>query len=550
MDDQELLKCLERFPDGPPITLYHVDVTGNLVAALDRGGQVDLRPGEFWLTTNVETRAGFKGGAGLDNVIAYQIDRRFVMLLAELAQDQRTGAVAEKGLKAFFGVDLAVPRVNFEGGGKGVKLPEGEVNIALRMTRAAPEFNRMFQLSVKRTTHLRYNDALPPGQRLVPVKPLDPWNRPKASDPSDPNSGFSGKTPGYDQSGDALIMGAHAIIKDGAVKANMGAAGALAWAGYLNREREIYDLQRANPCFGVQLVFYFQYQPAVNADFADAYYFHELTINSLANSYKGSLMGLEPRGQRCSFSVIIPALKARDASCTTPPITGPDDPFWIQTYRNIKNALDSPRQDYQACLSSLNGCAMYDILRILVKLVNDRYFNYLENQLVYATGIGTARLKSAFLAVRASWNSGSAFSYYKTSCKEFVLLGDGDKTSIEDFLTGGSSTDGDDDKKAHGVPEWLTGWWTVWDGNYYYYYFTNDFAVGYVKSKPSPKAPAPKTPNNKGRFTLAEHGPKIVWNAVDGSSTIETFTQRDWSSQTEMNGVSSKYSPLYAKKLM
>jgi hypothetical protein len=189
-------KALERFPSGPPITLYHVDATGGLLAAIEQSGKmVDLRSGEFWFTTNVESRVGFKGGAGLDNIIKFTVDRRFVALLSELALDQRTGSVAEKGLKYFLGVDLAVPRVNFEGGGRGVKLPDGDVNIALRMTNAAPEFNRLFQASIKGMEHLRYNKSAPPGQRLETVKALGPGApalvAPRGSVPAGPTKAFA-----------------------------------------------------------------------------------------------------------------------------------------------------------------------------------------------------------------------------------------------------------------------------------------------------------------------------------------------------------------------
>jgi hypothetical protein len=121
--DAGIIKALERFPSGPPIILYHVDATGGLPTAIEKSGKmVDLRAGEFWFTTNVETRVGFKGGAGLDNVIKFTVDRRFVALLSELALDQRTGSVAEQGLKYFLGVDLAVPRVNFEGAASNCRM--------------------------------------------------------------------------------------------------------------------------------------------------------------------------------------------------------------------------------------------------------------------------------------------------------------------------------------------------------------------------------------------------------------------------------------------
>jgi hypothetical protein len=178
MTDAELLQCLERFPPGEPITLYHVDATGGFVQSLaDNNGQVNLRTGEFWLTTNVETRTGFKGGAGLDGgIVGFKLDRRFVLLLADLSQSQRQAAQTEKVLKLLFNAEIAIPRVNFEGGGKGVALPEGDVNIALRMTQNAPEFNRLFQLSIQQVSRLRYDGTRAAGSRLVAVRQWTPIN--------------------------------------------------------------------------------------------------------------------------------------------------------------------------------------------------------------------------------------------------------------------------------------------------------------------------------------------------------------------------------------
>jgi hypothetical protein len=169
MNDQELMKALDRYPAGSPVVLYHVDVTGGYIEAISTGRPVDLRPGEFWLTTNVEARTEFRGGRGLEgNIVAFQLDARFVALMEDLAMDQRSGASTEKFMKQLFDAEIAVPRANFEGGGKGVKLPKGDYNVAVRVTKGAPEFNRLFQLSVRRADRVRYDSTQPSGARLVP----------------------------------------------------------------------------------------------------------------------------------------------------------------------------------------------------------------------------------------------------------------------------------------------------------------------------------------------------------------------------------------------
>ncbi len=175
MTDDELMKCLERFPGGEPVTLYHTDVTGNLVKAIqDKGAMIDLKPGEFWLTTEIESRSGFKGGKGLDTIARFQVDRRFVQMMAELSLSQREAGQAEAGLKFILkmagkDVSIAVPRVNFEGGGRGQKIPEGHVNIGLRMTKESPEMSRLFQLSIKKLDIVRLDPSRAPGDRVVLV---------------------------------------------------------------------------------------------------------------------------------------------------------------------------------------------------------------------------------------------------------------------------------------------------------------------------------------------------------------------------------------------
>lgn len=104
------------------------------------------------------------------------------------------------------------------------------------------------------------------------------------------------------------------------------------------------------------------------------------------------------------------------------------------------------------------------------------------------------------------------------------------------------------------LPAWLTGWWSVWDGNQYFYHFKGNGRVVYTKSwVKSRSAPPPKNPSNVGKVTISPEG-KIVcsWAKVSGAPkpTIETFTRKDGgNSETEMAGPSNNYGWLTAKRL-
>jgi len=100
------------------------------------------------------------------------------------------------------------------------------------------------------------------------------------------------------------------------------------------------------------------------------------------------------------------------------------------------------------------------------------------------------------------------------------------------------------------LPQWVQGWWTVYDGNYYYYYFYPDGMVSWIETKPNQKWVPPKTVGNHGKVRTLEHGFKITWKENGPPPpTEETFTRVGWSSTSEMNGVSNKYSPLFARKM-
>lgn len=100
------------------------------------------------------------------------------------------------------------------------------------------------------------------------------------------------------------------------------------------------------------------------------------------------------------------------------------------------------------------------------------------------------------------------------------------------------------------IPDWVQGWWTVYDGNYYYYYFHTNGMVNYIGTRPSPKWIPPLTVGNQGKVEQTDHGFKIVWNAKGPPPpTEETFIRLNWTSTTEMNGLSNKYAPLFARKM-
>jgi hypothetical protein len=101
------------------------------------------------------------------------------------------------------------------------------------------------------------------------------------------------------------------------------------------------------------------------------------------------------------------------------------------------------------------------------------------------------------------------------------------------------------------VPEWVQGWWAVYDGNQYYYFFSHDGIVNFIKTKPNPKWKPPKTIGNQGKVTMVTNGLSVLWRPTEpgGVATKEDFTRVNWTSTTEMNGVSNKYSPLFARKM-
>lgn len=99
---------------------------------------------------------------------------------------------------------------------------------------------------------------------------------------------------------------------------------------------------------------------------------------------------------------------------------------------------------------------------------------------------------------------------------------------------------------------WLYGWWTVWDGNTYYYFFHASGIVIYTMKKPTRGELPPAHPGNSGKYAIAAGGEVVVtWKKVAGSSagaTVETFGFSEENLRF-MRGTSTNYGDLLATKL-
>ena len=101
---------------------------------------------------------------------------------------------------------------------------------------------------------------------------------------------------------------------------------------------------------------------------------------------------------------------------------------------------------------------------------------------------------------------------------------------------------------AEPTGNWAAGWWKVYDGNQYYYYFDVDRYVQYTTKPPPTRFAPPKFPLNSGKYTYEPNRVVVIeWNPVDGDQTVETFTTDH--ALTTMNGRSNRYAPLVAQRM-
>lgn len=96
---------------------------------------------------------------------------------------------------------------------------------------------------------------------------------------------------------------------------------------------------------------------------------------------------------------------------------------------------------------------------------------------------------------------------------------------------------------------WLLGWWKVWDGNYYYYFFSPGGSVQYTKSKPTNIINPPIRADNTGTYTYTPNRLVLNWKQVPGAEAAcqETFYNAVPGCR-QMNANSNLYSPLVATR--
>jgi hypothetical protein len=96
---------------------------------------------------------------------------------------------------------------------------------------------------------------------------------------------------------------------------------------------------------------------------------------------------------------------------------------------------------------------------------------------------------------------------------------------------------------------WLCGWWKVWDGNDYYYFFEKTGTVVYIETTPTTSG-TPPLPKNQGTYSFNKAGQLVVrWRALPGlGPAIETFYNAGRGA-TQMNANSNLYSPLVATRM-
>jgi hypothetical protein len=66
------------------------------------------------------------------------------------------------------------------------------------------------------------------------------------------------------------------------------------------------------------------------------------------------------------------------------------------------------------------------------------------------------------------------------------------------------------------APEWPLGWWKVWDGNTYFYFFSDDGIVKFTKTTPYNTRTPPTHWNNVGRYSYTPPNRLVItWNSFE-----------------------------------
>lgn len=105
---------------------------------------------------------------------------------------------------------------------------------------------------------------------------------------------------------------------------------------------------------------------------------------------------------------------------------------------------------------------------------------------------------------------------------------------------------GDDGRDA--LPEWLTGWWDVWDGQQYYYHISSQYVVCYTQSEPTSPIEVPRRHvMNEGTVTYEGDKLTLTWKPAGDGVTQETFTV-PWGCPVRMEGSSNRFGKLTATR--
>jgi murein DD-endopeptidase MepM/ murein hydrolase activator NlpD len=97
---------------------------------------------------------------------------------------------------------------------------------------------------------------------------------------------------------------------------------------------------------------------------------------------------------------------------------------------------------------------------------------------------------------------------------------------------------------------WLNGWWKVWDGNTYYYFFGPSGVVQYTKTPPRDTSAPPQRADNHGRYTYTPPNQLVVmWNQVPGEAACRETFYNAVPGCRQMNATSNLYSPLVGTRL-
>jgi peptidase M23-like protein len=135
---------------------------------------------------------------------------------------------------------------------------------------------------------------------------------------------------------------------------------------------------------------------------------------------------------------------------------------------------------------------------------------------------------------------------------EFLALRDQATTISVTFKQDGSAPEVASNPAPTPAPTmtWLLGWWKVWDGNTYYYFFGPGGAVQYINEPPANTSAPPPRADNYGSYAYTGNQLVVSWNQLAGveEACRETFYNAVFGCR-QMNATSNRYSPLVATRL-